>query len=111
MRVIVLVEWGPRRWQKALIAPGERLSVGRLERAGLVVPHDERMSGLHFELSWDGSRCTLRDLGSIHGTSLNGERVEAGEVGHGEWIQAGATTFSVYYESEVPPWAPARGAP
>jgi len=108
MRAIVLIEWGPRRCQKALIEPGKTLRVGRLERTDLVVPHDEEMSGLHFELAWDGAQCAMRDLGSVHGTLLNGERVASGEVGHGEWIRAGNTIFSVYFEGVVPPWTPRR---
>lgn len=106
MRAIVLIDWGPRRWHKAMLAPGERLVVGRLERAGLVVPDDAAISGLHFELAWDGARCTLRDLGSLMGTFVNGERVQVAEIEHGEWIQAGATVFSVYFEGRVPPWSP-----
>jgi hypothetical protein len=109
-RAIVLIEWGPLRWQKALIAPGKTLRVGRLERADLVVPHDDRISGLHFELAWDGARCTVRDLASQGGTQLNGERVASGEVGHAEWIRAGRTVFSIYHEGVAPPWAPERGA-
>lgn len=103
MRIIVLIEWGPRRWHKAILEPGRRLRVGRNERADFVVPHDEEMSGLHFELTWDGSRCELSDLASARGTVLNGERVASGEVSHGDWIQAGETTFSIYFEGCFPP--------
>ena len=111
VRVVVLIDWGSKRWQKALIAPGERLRVGRFERADLVLPHDAAMSGLHFEISWDGARCAMRDMGSLQGTSLNGERVTEGEVEHGDFIQAGATTFSVYIEERLPPWAPPPDEP
>ncbi|MRG96365.1 DUF4123 domain-containing protein [Polyangium spumosum] len=101
MRVIVRIEWGPKRWSKAVIDRGQTLHVGRSERAGLVVPHDDAMSGLHFALSWDGSRCELADLGSARGTILNGERISSGEVTHDDWIRAGATTFSVYFEGRA----------
>jgi hypothetical protein len=111
MRVIVLVTWGPRRWQKALIEPRQRLTVGRHARAGLSMPHDERMSGLHFELTWDGSRCELRDLESLGGTELNGEPVASGEVSSGDWIKAGETIVSVYFEGQVPPWPHEGRAP
>jgi hypothetical protein len=102
MRIIVRIEWGPKRWHKAILDPGQTLRVGRNERAGLVVPHDERMSGLHFALTWDGSRCELRDLGSVGGTLLNGEQVKSGVVSNDDWIQAGETTFSVHFEGNVP---------
>jgi hypothetical protein len=64
------------------------------------------MSGLHCELHWDGERGSLRDLGSVHGTFLNGERVEAGELGHGAWFRAGETVFSVYSEGSAPARTP-----
>jgi len=101
-RVIVRIEWGPRRWHKAVLEAGQTLRVGRSERAGFVVPHDEAMSGLHFALSWDGARCLLEDLQSARGTILNGERVASGEVSHDAWIRAGDTTFSVYFEGRAP---------
>jgi Domain of unknown function (DUF4123)/FHA domain len=109
MRLIVLVEWGPKRWTKKLVAPFERLRVGRHERVELCVPHDDEMSGLHCELTWDGARCRLRDLGSAKGTFLNGERADAGELEHGDWLQAGETILSIYVEGKVPPWTPPHG--
>jgi hypothetical protein len=109
MRLIVLVEWGPKRWTKAVLAPGERLRVGRHERAALCLPMDEEMSGLHCELRWDGTRGSVRDLGSANGTFVNGERVQEAEIQHGEWFQAGETILSVYIEGNVAPWAPPGG--
>ena len=64
---------------------------------------DDQMSRQHFEISWDGRRARLRDLGSRTGTSLNGKQVRDAEVQHGAWIQAGATVFSVYVEASTPP--------
>ena len=101
MRLIVLIEWGPRRWHKTIVEPGQTLRVGRFERADLTVSHDEKMSGLHFELRWDGASCTAYDLGSAEGTYLDGEKVTTGRVDHGGWIQAGDTVFSVYHEGRA----------
>lgn len=107
MRLIVLVEWGPRRWTKFVAAPGQRLRVGRYERAEICVPHDEEMSGLHCELRWDGVRCSVTDLGSVNGTFLNGMRATEGELEHGEWFQAGETVLSIYVEGHLSAWTPA----
>lgn len=106
MRLIVRIDMGPARGKKALVRPGERLVVGRLERAGLVVPHDENLSGLHFELAWDGERCLARDLGSAKGTELNGEPRAEGELEHGDWLRAGDTFFNISVEGRVPPRYP-----
>jgi len=103
-RAIVEVRSGPLLGAKALIAPGERLRVGRTERAHLVVPRDGQMSGLHCELAWDGETCRLRDEKSARGTLLGGGAITGEvEVPHGSWIQAGETSFSVYFEAHTPP--------
>jgi len=99
VRLIVEIPWGRRgAARKATIAPGAALRVGRSEPADLVVPHDRQMSGRHFELSWDGARCLLRDEESDKGTWLNGEKVTEAEVKNNDWIRAGDTIFLVYVE-------------
>lgn len=102
-RVIVEVRSGPLLGGKAIIAPGEKLRIGRTERAHLVVPRDGQMSGLHCEISWDGEVCKVRDEKSARGTLLGGEPID-GEavVPHGGWIQAGETSFMVYFEGHTP---------
>lgn len=97
-RAILEIPWGRAAARRALIEPGGLLRVGRSEPAGLVVPQDRQMSGLHFELSWDGSRCRLRDLGSAKGTWLDGLVVMEADVESGAWIRAGDTIFMVYLE-------------
>ena len=101
-RAILAVQFGPLEGTKAILEPGGRLRVGRKPNADLVVP-DKQMSGVHFELSWDGDRCALRDLESARGTLLGGEPVTAGEVPHGGWIRAGGTDFLLHVEARTPP--------
>jgi hypothetical protein len=102
-RCIVEVRWGRLAGTKVAIEPGKTLRVGRGDMAQLVVRHDPRLSAVHFELAWDGARCTLRDLRSITGTQLNGEPVTEAEVEHGAWIHAGESDFMVYVEAHTPP--------
>jgi hypothetical protein len=102
-RLIVEVRYGRLAGTKVAVEPGRSLKVGRTERADLVLAHDEHMSGVHFELTWDGARCALRDLGSAKGTRLGGQQVAEGDVPHGGWIQAGETDFMVYFEGNTPP--------
>lgn len=102
-RVIVAVKWGPLDGRRAVLAPGDVLRVGRGERAGLVVPHDRLMSALHLELSWDGSRCHFRDLGSATGTLRNGESgLTEGDLANGSWLKAGETVLTVHLEGATP---------
>ncbi|HZF54967.1 MAG TPA: DUF4123 domain-containing protein [Polyangiaceae bacterium] len=102
-RLLVEVRFGRLAGRKAVVAPGGALRVGRSDPATLALPHDNEMSTVHFELTWDGARCSLRDLGSAKGTLLNGERVDAGEVAHGSWIRAGDTMLTVHIEGKTPP--------
>jgi hypothetical protein len=110
-KVILEVRWGPSQGTKVVIAPGESLTVGRTERASLCFSHDAQMSARHFVLTVDQRACTLRDLGSARGTWHNGERVSAERpVASGDWIKAGDTVLSVYFEGATPP-RPSRRAP
>ena len=102
-RCIVEVRWGKHAGTKVAIEPGRTLRVGRTDRADLVLSHDGKLSSVHFELSWDGERCTLRDADSLSGTSLGGAPVTQAQVPHGGWIQAGDTDFMVYFEGHTPP--------
>ncbi|MDC3988658.1 DUF4123 domain-containing protein [Polyangium jinanense] len=98
MRVIVEVQWGRLAAQRAVIAPGGSLRVGRTEVSDFVVSHDRQMSGLHFEVSWDGVCCLVRDRGSDTGTWLDGQPVHEGEARNASWIRAGDTVFMVFFE-------------
>lgn len=104
-KAIVEVRYGPMASRKAIIAPGGSLRVGRTEKAGLAVAHDEHMSGVHFELSLssDGQTCELIDQGSVAGTFLSGEKVARARVSNGDWIRAGSTDFSVFFEARTAP--------
>jgi pSer/pThr/pTyr-binding forkhead associated (FHA) protein len=103
MRLVVEVRLGSRKGRKAILTPGSTLRVGRTDSADLVIPKDPHLSGVHFELAWDGAACMVRDLQSAKGTILNGETVQNGEVAHGDWIQAGDNAFSIYREEATPP--------
>jgi pSer/pThr/pTyr-binding forkhead associated (FHA) protein len=102
-RLIVEVRWGKLAGTKASIEPGRRLRVGRTELADLTIPHDGRLSGVHFELTWDGQTPKIRDLESQTGTRLGGELVKEAAAPHGSWIEAGDTHFVIYIEGRTPP--------
>jgi hypothetical protein len=97
-RCIVELPRGKLAGTKAILAPGEVLRVGRTSFAQLVVPHDESLAGVHFELSWDGETCRILDKSCERGTFLGGESVTEAEVPHGAWIRAGRSDFTVHVE-------------
>lgn len=102
-RAILEVRLGPMSGHKAVLVPGMTLRVGRTERSDLVIPKDPQLSGVHFEIHWDGERGRIRDLKSAKGTILGGQRVVDEEVKHGSWIRAGETDFMLYAEGVTPP--------
>jgi Domain of unknown function (DUF4123)/FHA domain len=102
-RAIVEMRRGPENGAKAILNPGDRIRIGRKPKAQWIVA-DDQMSGVHFEVEWDGAKCEVRDLKSAHGTLVGGEKItKPAEVGNGGWIRAGSTDFMVYLEASTPP--------
>jgi len=101
-RVILEVQSGPLYGTKKVLEPGTKLRVGRRQRADFVVP-DDQMSAPHFEIAWDGSTCTLKDLKSQKGTLVGGQAVKEAELKNGSWIRAGVSDFLVFFEASTPP--------
>lgn len=93
---------------RAAVAPGRTLRVGRTQLADFLVPWDDSLSQEHWELSWDGLVCRVRDLGSATGTFVGGERKDQADLPRGGWIRAGKTDFLVSLEHVDP--EPAAGS-
>jgi hypothetical protein len=96
-RLIVSVPWGPHAGLKVGVAPGSSVRVGRNERADLAVA-DDALAAVHFELSWDGARGRVRELGSAAGMRVGGAPAREGEIEDGAWIRAGSTDFILRVE-------------
>ncbi|HVK66855.1 MAG TPA: DUF4123 domain-containing protein [Polyangium sp.] len=102
-RAILELRWGPEGGTKKVLSPGDRLRIGRKTKAQWVVP-DKHMSGVHFEVAYDGTRVEVRDLKSAGGTLVGGQKItDAEALGNGGWIRAGETDFMVYLEGATPP--------
>jgi len=102
-RAIVELRWGPDGGTKRVLSPGERVRVGRKPKAQWVVS-DKQMSGVHFEVAYDGARVEVRDLKSATGTLVGGQKIAAAEpLANGGWIRAGESDFMVYLEAATPP--------
>ncbi len=55
---------------------------------------DVGISRQHARLEFDGGRVVLTDLGSTNGTTVNGSRVNAATLQHGDVVQLGTTTLT-----------------
>ncbi len=68
---VARLRWGG---QERLLYPEQSVRVGRAAENDIVLD-DVRVSRSHAELEWNGSGFSLRDLGSINGTYVNGQRL------------------------------------
>jgi pSer/pThr/pTyr-binding forkhead associated (FHA) protein len=64
------------RWnaEERLMYLGQTIRVGRASDNDIVL-NDPKVSRNHAELEWSGTGFTLRDLGSVNGTFVNGQRL------------------------------------
>lgn len=77
--------------------------IGRSLEAQVSI-NEQAISNEHARIEQNGSRCTLRDLGSTNGTYVNGQRlVDTVVLVGGDSIRMGSTTFTfVTRESGLP---------
>src|SRR5262245_46518425 len=72
-----------------VVTLGERpLRIGRKPQNDLVVA-DEKASGVHAEVVYEGQRHVLRDLGSTNGTLMDGRKVTEVVLGSGDMFTIG----------------------
>lgn len=95
MRVVLLVGSGSRKGSKKLLTGGQKLKVGRTEHSDWVFSDDDKMSRRHFEVWTDDVGAYLKDLGSTHGTKVNGKIVVETALNPEDEIVAGRTRFVV----------------
>lgn len=97
--VLLTPEEDPDSTVEVAIPVNGSRTFGRNQKAAVVLnAADNALSGLHFELQWDGRVLYLADRNSTNGTALNGSpqrpghwaRVESGSV-----IQAGSGRYKV----------------
>jgi len=59
--------------QRVMLRVGKN-TVGRLPGIEILLD-DPQVSRRHAEITWDGARCTVMDVGSHNGTFVNGARL------------------------------------
>ena len=78
--------------QNEFLLKSGKSTIGRSEKADVII-NDVYLSGLHAEVLIDRNQCSIKDLGSKNGTTLDGKKVHANPVPllSGSKIQCGAT--------------------
>ena len=81
--------------QNEFLLKSGKSTIGRSEKADVII-NDVYLSGLHAEVLIDGNQCSIKDLGSKNGTTLDGKKVHTNPVPlrSGSKIQCGATKLS-----------------
>lgn len=100
MQVILRGVSGPGAGRERAAGEGEAFTVGRTDRADVVIAEDTFLSGVHFRLSCGAGRAVLHDMSSRNGVTVNGNRVEQAGLNEGDLVVAGATTFAVRLRDE-----------
>ena len=85
------------------LSPGVPVVVGRSAPSDVVVA-DTSLSRQHARFVGRAAGASVEDLGSTNGTQLRGERVEQGELVHGDEVVLGAVCVTVLSASTLEPW-------
>ncbi|MGO9109807.1 MAG: FHA domain-containing protein [Thermoguttaceae bacterium] len=91
------------------LRPGQATTIGATEKAEHSVANDARMSPVHFQVRCSPRAAYLQDLGSTHGTTINGQRATLLTLHDGDVIEAGTTKWQVAVE--YAPNAGGKGLP
>jgi pSer/pThr/pTyr-binding forkhead associated (FHA) protein len=76
------------------------LTIGRGQEASLQLRH-ALVSRQHCELFEDRGRIMVRDLGSLNGTFVSGERVDTAPLLPGQLLTIGTVTLRAVYEGDA----------
>src|SRR4051812_20275780 len=100
MQVALRVIAGPHVGRVFTFTQHDTFLIGRSESAQFCLPEDRYFSRHHCLLEIAPPQCFLRDLGSLNGTYVNGQRVETAHLKSGDCIQGGETILEVEVQAE-----------
>lgn len=106
MQVTLRVLSGPHVGRSFVFNQHDTFLIGRSEAAHLCLPDDRYFSRNHCILEIAPPRCFLRDLGSLNGTYVNGQKVQEAYLRNGDRIQGGQTVLAVEVSADEYPVDP-----
>jgi hypothetical protein len=86
-QALLVVRRGPNQGSTFLL-DAEIITVGRLPESDIFLD-DITVSRKHAEFARSGTGYQIRDVGSLNGTYVNGERVDRTELASGDEVQIG----------------------
>lgn len=87
---------------RILLIESLKVTIGRSRQADFTL-RDDGVSRMHCGIACEGTTCVLSDLGSTHGTLVNGGRADRVELRPGDRIQLGPEAileFDIYDEAD-----------
>jgi len=102
MQLILEIVEGPGSGRRIVLTPGQVATIGRTEYADYSFTEIPEMSSTHFQLTCEADVCKLRDLNSLNGTVINGERITDAVLANGDLIKVGQTIFRVRLGADAP---------
>jgi eukaryotic-like serine/threonine-protein kinase len=106
MQVTLRVLSGPHVGRSFTFNQHDTFLIGRSEAAHLCLPDDRYFSRNHCILEIAPPRCFLRDLGSLNGTYVNGQKVQEAYLRNGDRVQGGQTMLAVEVSADEYPADP-----
>ena len=101
MRVTLTVVEGPHVGSQFAFVEHEAFLVGRSPEVQFRLPlRDKTLSRVHFLVEVNPPSCRLMDMASTNGVRVNGKRVMAVDLSHGDRIQAGETVLAFAVEDD-----------
>lgn len=91
---------GNRRGVSVPLDRERAVVIGR--KRGVLLLDDPLVSSSHCEVSWQGSRFVLKDLGSTNGTMVDGKLIREAELRAGSEITVGSSRMILYIGEEKP---------
>jgi eukaryotic-like serine/threonine-protein kinase len=101
MKVTLTVIEGPHVGSSFAFVEHDAFLVGRSPEVQFRLPlRDRALSRVHFLVEVNPPSCRLLDMASTNGVRVNGKRVHAVDLRHGDQIQAGETVLAFAVEDD-----------
>jgi pSer/pThr/pTyr-binding forkhead associated (FHA) protein len=98
---LLVMRRGPLTGERFLL-DADRVTAGRSEQADIFLD-DVTVSRKHAEFVHDGATYTVRDIGSLNGTYVNRNRIDAVGLSTGDEVQIGKFRMTFYASQAADP--------
>lgn len=98
---LLVVQYGSGAIGERFLLDTDRAVAGRSEQADIFLD-DVTVSRKHAEFAREGDRFVVRDIGSLNGTYVNRQRIDAAVLATGDEVQIGKFRMSFHASPQAP---------